>query len=64
MTSSPGQRHDAGRLEVAVDKGGQLRFGQRPYLDRLHIAVAEQHQRGNAANVVLGRSGRIIIDIF
>ena len=50
-------------LNMAVNKRGQLGFGQGADFGRLDIAVFEQHQGGNAANAVFRRRGLIAVDI-
>src|SRR5436190_17101298 len=39
--------------DVAVNEGGELRLGKRPHLLRLERAVLEEHERRDAAHVVL-----------
>src|SRR6185436_5763211 len=52
-----------GFLDIAVKKGGQLRFGERADLGRLHVAVLEQHQGGDAADAELGRGGLVRVHV-
>src|SRR6185436_2078210 len=46
---------DSSWLDVAVDEGGELRLRQGADLLRFERAVLEQHERRDAADVVLGR---------
>jgi hypothetical protein len=50
-------------LKVAIDPGGQLRLRAGANFLGHHSAIFEQHQRGNAANAVLGWNGRVFIHI-
>src|SRR5690606_21693169 len=50
-------------LDVAVNEGGQLRFGKGAHFGRLDIATLEQHQRRNAANAILGGRFLVIVDV-
>src|SRR6266576_2984523 len=50
-------------LEVAVKKGRQLRFGERPHLLRMDLPTLVQNDRRNAADTVLPRRRGIGIDV-
>src|SRR5690554_895670 len=50
-------------LKVAVEEGGQLGFGQGAYFGGIDIAVFEQHQGGNTADVELGRCLFVFVDV-
>src|SRR5690606_5225986 len=49
--------------EMAVQKLRELRLRQRADLGLDDLAVAEQHQRGNAANAVLARDRLVFVDV-
>src|SRR5690606_13212231 len=49
--------------EMAVQKQRELRFRQCADLGVDHRAVAEQHQRGDAADAVLGRHRLVFVDV-
>src|SRR5690606_31659606 len=51
------------RSEVAVQKNSELGLRQGADLARDHRAVLEQHQRGDAPHGVLGRGGRVLVDV-
>src|SRR5690606_30365338 len=51
------------RLNGFVEEGGQLGFGQRPYLGRGGFAVFEQHQGGDAAYAEPGCGVGIFVDV-
>src|SRR3970282_764869 len=50
-------------LQVTVDEGGQLRLGNRADLGGLDLPVFEQHQGRDTAYAVLGRGGRVFVDV-
>src|SRR5688572_13213585 len=50
-------------LDVAVNKRGQLGFGQGADLGGFDGAVLEKHERGYAADAVLGRRGLVLVDV-
>ena len=43
---------DASRLEVGIQEGLQLRFGDGTLMPRHHLTIAEQDQRGNALHLI------------
>lgn len=49
--------------EVAVEEGRQLTLRKGTHLGCNDSAVAKQHQRGNAANVVFLRDFLILVDV-
>src|SRR5690349_5802453 len=52
-----------GDLDVAVNKCGELGFGQGADLGRFDGAVLEKHERGDAADAVLRRRGLVFVDV-
>src|SRR5512139_3307866 len=57
---------DAGRnncLQIAVDEGGELALGYGTDLGGFDLAVLEQHQCRDAADAVLGRRLRVLVDV-
>ena len=51
------------RSDVAVEKSGELRLREGADLGGFHGAVLEQHEGRNAPDAVLGRDGRVLVDI-
>ena len=52
-----------GLLDIAIQKGLQLRLRQGPNLSGLYLTIFEQHQRGYATNTVFRWSGLIGINV-
>src|SRR5688500_13542588 len=49
--------------DVAVKKSRELRFGEGAYAGGLHVAVLEQHQRGDAADAEFCRHLLVLVDV-
>src|SRR5436190_12938521 len=51
------------RSDMAVNKRGELRFGDCADLRRLHRTVLENHQRRDAADSIFRRRALVLVDV-